>query len=192
MAANRTKGVSCGKAPFSHDTGDAVHRILISACLIGRPVRYDGTGKPLADRRVDDWLAEGRLVPLCPEMLGGLPVPRPPAEIVDGNGADVLAGRATVVTATGEDVTAAFLAGAVATLDLARREGCGHALLIDRSPSCGSFTIYDGSFSGRQMSGAGVVAALLAVSGIAVFADHQLDRLAAAIAACEGGEPVAG
>jgi uncharacterized protein YbbK (DUF523 family) len=169
-----------------------MHRILISACLIGRPVRYDGAGKPLADRRVDDWLAEGRLVPLCPEMLGGLSVPRPPAEIVGGNGADVLAGRAIVVTATGEDVTAAFLAGAVATLDLARREGCGHALLIDRSPSCGSFTIYDGSFSGRRMPGAGVVAALLAGNGIAVFADHQLDRLAAAIAAGEGGEPAAG
>lgn len=169
-----------------------MHRILISACLIGRPVRYDGAGKPLADPRIADWLAEGRLVPLCPEMLGGLPVPRPPAEIVGGDGDDVLAGRATVVTATGEDVTAAFLAGAVAALDLARREGCGQALLIDRSPSCGSLSIYDGSFSGQRVPGAGVVAALLAASGIAVYADHQLDRLAAVIAAGERGEPVAG
>ncbi len=169
-----------------------MHRILISACLIGRPVRYDGAGKPLADHRVDGWLAEGRLVPLCPEMLGGLPVPRPPAEIVGGDGGDVLAGRAAVVTATGEDVTAAFLAGAAAALDLARREGCGHALLIDRSPSCGSLAIYDGSFSGRRTPGAGVVAALLVANGIAVFADCQLDCLVAAMEACERGEPAAG
>jgi uncharacterized protein YbbK (DUF523 family) len=158
-------------------------RILISACLLGRPVRYDGSGKLLADPRLDRWLAEGRLVPICPELVGGLAVPRPSAEITGGSGDDVLAGRARVVTATGEDVTAAFLAGAEAALDLARRNGCVHALLIDRSPSCGSLKIYDGTFSGRRIAGAGVTAALLAAHGIGVFADHEIDRLAKALEA---------
>ncbi len=158
-------------------------RILISACLLGRPIRYDGTGKRLDDPRIEQWHAEGRLVAVCPELMGELPVPRPAAEIVGGSGSDVLAGRARVLAATGKDVTAAFLAGAAATLDLARSTGCGHALLIDRSPSCGSLTIYDGSFSGRQIPGAGVVAALLAAHGISVFADHEIDRLAEAVAA---------
>lgn len=158
-------------------------RILISACLLGRPVRYDGAGKRLADPRIDRWQAEGRLVPVCPELMGDLPVPRPAAEIVGGSGEDVLAGRARVVAATGEDVTTAFLAGAEATFDLARRMGCGHALLIDRSPSCGSLSIYDGTFSGRRIAGTGVVAALLVMHGIKVFADHEIDRLAEVMAA---------
>ena len=157
-------------------------RILVSACLLGRPVRYDGTGKRLADPRVERWHAEGRLVPICPELMGELPVPRPAAEIVGGSGSDVLAGRARVLAATGEDVTAAFLIGAEVALDLARSTGCGHALLIDRSPSCGSLSIYDGTFSGQQVPGAGVVAALFAAHGIRVFADHEIDRLAEAIA----------
>lgn len=167
-------------------------RILISACLLGRPVRYDGTGKLLADPRLDRWQTEGRLVPICPELVGGLPVPRPAAEITGGSGVDVLEGRARVVTTTGEDVTAAFLAGAEAALDLARRNGCVHALLIDRSPSCGSLKIYDGTFSGRRMVGAGVTAALLATHGIGVFADHEIDRLARIVEADSRREPDAG
>lgn len=156
-------------------------RILISACLLGRPVRYDGNGKRLDDPRLDRWQAEGRLVPVCPELMGELPVPRPAAEIVGGAGADVLAGRARVIAATGEDVTAAFVAGAEAALALARQNGCVHALLIDRSPSCGSLWIYDGSFSGRRIAGAGATAALLAAHGIRVYADHEIDRLAEAL-----------
>lgn len=167
-------------------------RILISACLLGRPVRYDGTGKRLVDPRLDRWQAEGRLVPVCPELMGELAVPRPAAEIAGGSGIDVLAGRARVVTRTGEDVTAAFLAGAEATLELARRSGCVHALLIDRSPSCGSLKIYDGTFSGQRIAGVGVTAALLAAHGIGVFADHEIDRLAKTVDAGSLGEPNAG
>ncbi len=157
-------------------------RILISACLLGRPVRYDGNGRRLDDPRLDRWRAEGRLVPICPELMGELLVPRPAAEIAGGSGGDVLAGRARVITVTGEDVTAAFVAGANAALDLARQSGCLHALLIDRSPSCGSLQIYDGGFSGRRIAGAGVTAALLAAHGISVYADHEIDRLAEAMA----------
>jgi len=95
-------------------------RILVSACLLGRPVRYDGRGKPLADERLAAWQARGRIVPLCPEGAGGLPTPRPPAEIEPGaTAAEVLEGRARILTATGEDVTAPFLAGARIALDTA-------------------------------------------------------------------------
>lgn len=167
-------------------------RILISACLLGRPVRYDGNGKRLDDPRLDLWQTEGRLVPICPELMGELPVPRPAAEIAGGAGADVLAGRARVITATGEDVTAAFVAGAELALDLARENGCSHALLIDRSPSCGSLQIYDGSFSGHRIAGAGVTAALLSAHGIAVYADHEIGRLADVIDTGKGREPDAG
>lgn len=161
--------------------GGAMDRILISACLLGRPVRYNGSGKPLADPRLESWQAEGRLVPVCPELMGGLPVPRPAAEIAGGSGDDVLAGRANVVTTTGEDVTSAFVAGARAALDLALRTGCRHALLVDRSPSCGSIQIYDGTFSARRIAGAGVTTALLVAHGIGVFGEAEIDRLAEAL-----------
>lgn len=167
-------------------------RILISACLLGRPVRYDGAGKPLADPRVAQWQEEGRLVAVCPELLGGLPVPRPAAEIVGGSGTDVLAGRARVMTVTGDDVTNAFVAGAEAALELALRSGCVHALLIDGSPSCGSLSIHDGGFAGRRMAGTGVTAALLAAHGIGVFAGHEINRLAAAVEIGAHWEPEAG
>lgn len=160
-------------------------RILISACLLGRPVRYDGGGKPLGDPRLAIWQAEGRLVPACPELAGGLPVPRPAAEIAGGSGAEVLSGLARVVTADGVDVTAAYVEGARAALDVARAEDCRLALLIDRSPSCGGRRIHDGSFSGRLLAGEGVTAALLRGHGIAVFTDAEVDALAAAVVAAE-------
>jgi len=100
-----------------------MHKILVSACLLGRPVRYDGTGavRDDVDSRLARWQDEGRLVPICPEVEGGLGVPRSPAEIVDGDGDDVLSGTARVVTDEDGDVTAEFEAGARAALELAVR-----------------------------------------------------------------------
>ncbi|CUX20644.1 conserved hypothetical protein [Agrobacterium sp. NCPPB 925] len=153
-------------------------KILISACLLGQPVRYDGKGKPLSHPAIDRWRSEGRLVTICPEMAGGMPVPRPPAEIENGaSGLDVLEGRARVLELTGGDVTAEFIAGAEKALAFARANGCTHALLIDGSPSCGSVAIYDGSFSGIKHAGNGVTAALLEKAGIAVFSPADIDRL---------------
>jgi uncharacterized protein YbbK (DUF523 family) len=154
-------------------------KILISACLLGRPVRYDGKGKPLRDPLIERWKAEGRLVAYCPEQAGGLPTPRPPAEIEGGmNGEDVLAGRARVLEVTGGDVTAQFIEGGRKAVAFAREQGCEIALLIDGSPSCGSGFIYDGSFSGNRHPGFGVTAALMRQAGIEVFSDRELDRLA--------------
>jgi uncharacterized protein YbbK (DUF523 family) len=153
-------------------------KILISACLLGQPVRYDGKGKPFSHPAIERWQSEGRLVTICPEMAGGMPVPRPPAEIEKGaSGLDVLEGRARVLEVTGGDVTAEFIAGAEKALAFARANGCTHALLIDGSPSCGSLAIYDGSFSGVKHAGNGVTAALLEKAGIAVFSPADIDRL---------------
>lgn len=159
-------------------------KILISACLAGLPVRYNGSAKPLIHDAVERWKAEGRLVTLCPELAGGFQVPRPPAEIENGlNGDDVLDGRARVLEISGGDVSAAYIAGAQIALDVARENGCRHALLIDGSPSCGSGFVYDGSFSGVRHAGQGVTAALLRRSGIAVYSDREVEKLA-----CDLGE----
>lgn len=153
-------------------------KIFISACLLGRPVRYDGKGKPLHDPIVDRWKAEDRLVGFCPEQAGGLPTPRPPAEIEGGmNGDDVLAGRARVLEVTGGDVTEEFVEGGRKAVAFAREQDCRFALLIDGSPSCGSGFIYDGSFSGARHPGFGVTAALMRRAGIEVFSPRQIEDL---------------
>lgn len=152
--------------------------VLISACLMGAPVRYDGRGKPLSDGLMARLSAACRLVPFCPEQSAGLPTPRAPAEIEDGrSGDDVLDGRARVVEKGGRDVTAFFVAGAGKALTVASDHGCGFALLIDGSPSCGSLAIYDGTFSAAKHPGNGVTAALLARHGIEVFSPAGMDAL---------------
>ncbi|MGQ9533033.1 MAG: DUF523 domain-containing protein [Desulfotomaculales bacterium] len=153
------------------------YRFLVSACLAGHPCAYDGRARthPLAARLV----REGRAIPVCPEVLGGRPTPRPPAEIRNGAGHEVLAGRARVVDSTGADVTAAFLRGARATLAIARRHGITTAILKSRSPSCGCGLIYDGTFTGELRAGHGVTAALLLDHGLRVFTENEMERAVA-------------
>jgi uncharacterized protein YbbK (DUF523 family) len=160
-------------------------RVLVSACLLGQRVRYDGADARSASAVLARWTAEGRVVPFCPEVAGGLPVPRPPAEIRGRGGGAVLEATAQVVTRAGDDVTAAFLRGAREALALARREGLNLAVLKEGSPSCGSSAIHDGAFTGRRVPGQGVTASLLRRSGIQVFSEHQLEEAAAAMAALE-------
>ena len=139
---------------------------LVSACLVGVACRYNGA------RRTDEALAarfcRGDLLPVCPELLGGLPLPRPPSEIQGGAGADVLDGAARVASREGADLTEAFVRGAEAALGLAKSVGAREAFLAARSPSCGAGEIHDGSFSGRTVPGDGVTAALLARNGILI------------------------
>jgi len=156
--------------------------ILVSACLMGRPVRYDGRAKTLHDRLLSRWQAEGRLIPFCPEVAAGLPTPRPPAEIAPGaDAASVLDGQGTIRTIDDTDVTAAFLSGAQLTVTLAQRHGCRHALLIDGSPSCGSGFVYSGRFDGIRQPGRGVVAEALIRAGVAVYTPARIEDLAAAL-----------
>lgn len=152
----------------SHDDAPGKGVVLVSACLAGVRCRYDGGDCP--DDEVLALVRQGRALPVCPEQLGGLPTPRVPAEVVGGDGGDVIAGLAKVVTREGRDVTDAYLRGARETVRLARETGASRAILKARSPSCGAGTIYDGTFSRRTRPGDGVAAVLLKQAGLDVEA----------------------
>ncbi|MBT8767800.1 DUF523 domain-containing protein [Metapseudomonas boanensis] len=158
-----------------------MQKILVSRCLLGQRVRYDGgTHGPFGP--LERWQAEGRIVPLCPEVAGGLPTPRAPAEIPSGQGARVLEGELPVMTDDGQDVTAEFVAGARIALDLVATHGIRMAVLKARSPSCGNRENYDGSFSGTRVAGEGVTAAALRSAGVEVFSEEELDEAVARLA----------
>ncbi|MDD0973563.1 DUF523 domain-containing protein [Pseudomonas fontis] len=161
-----------------------MHKVLVSACLLGQPVRYDGRASGHPDT-LQAWQAQGRVVPLCPEVAGGLPTPRPPAEIPGGQGRAVLDGDARVVTVAGEDVSAQFVAGAQIALALVRRHGIRIAVLKSGSPSCGNQQTYDGTFSGTKVAGEGVTTALLRGDGVLVFSELELEAAAQALAALD-------
>ena len=139
--------------------------LLISACLMGVKCRYDGKTKPLAC--LGQLIDEYTLIPVCPEVLGGLPTPRVPAERIGGK----------VITQDGRDVTANYEQGAQEALRMAQMTGCTTALLKERSPSCGSGMIYDGSFSGGLCPGDGVCGALLKENGINVLGESRVAEL---------------
>ncbi len=148
-------------------------KILVSACLLGAPVRYDGGHKRVESAFIYQWRTEGRLIPVCPEEAGGLGTPRPASE---RRGERVFA-------ETGEDVTDAFEKGAAVALALAQKHGCRFALLKEGSPSCGALQIHDGTFQGNRIAGAGVTTELLRANGVRVFSEDQIDALAAALRA---------
>jgi uncharacterized protein YbbK (DUF523 family) len=137
---------------------------LCSACLLGINCRYDGQGKP--DEQVIALSRKEVLIPVCPEQLGGLGTPRPPAEQQNDK----------VFTKDGEDVTALFEKGARETLKIARLFNCTEAILKARSPSCGSGKVYDGTFSGRLIKGDGVTASLLKKTNIKVITEEELQE----------------
>ena len=137
-------------------------KVLVSACLLGVSCRYDGQSK--AYPLVEELCRRHEVVPVCPEQLGGLPTPRVPAERRAGQ----------VMTKEGGDVTAQYLRGAAEAVRLARKLGCTVAILKERSPSCGSGEIYDGSFTGTLSAGFGTAAEALRVAGIRVMGESQL------------------
>ena len=162
---------------------DARPKVLVSGCINGAPIRYNETNVVVESEIWDRWVEEKLVVSFCAELAAGFPIPRRPAETVGGDGAFVLAGTATVMEDTGGDVTDRFIHGAQLTLEHARANGCVVAVLTDGSPSCGSSYVYDGSFTGGTYEGMGVVAQLLADSGIPVFSESQLDLADAALRA---------
>ncbi len=146
--------------------------ILVSACLIGLRTRYKGDDNLVAAIR--DLVERGEAIPVCPEQLGGLPTPRPPACFAGGDGEAVLDGSARVVTESGGDVTAQFVRGAEEALELARATGATRAILKDRSPSCGCRNV---TLDGEIRPGVGVAAALLARNGISIESEEDwLDK----------------
>ena len=141
-----------------------MQKVLISSCLLGEKVRYDGQTKKIDSRLLTTWQAQGRLVALCPEIEGGLSVPRAAAEIQGDR----------VVNTAGNDVTQAFELGAYKALDLCKKHHIRIAILKEGSPSCGSSKINDGTFRSIKIAGQGVTAQLLIKHGINVFNEHQL------------------
>lgn len=155
-----------------------MERVLVSACLLGSKVRYNGSYRLNDHPVLARWQSEGRIVQICPEVAAGFSTPRPPAEIrAAGDGHAVLRGHGRVVEQTGGDVTGLYREAGQLALDLARETGCRFAVLTDGSPSCGSSFIYDGSFSGNRMSGRGTTTALLEENGIRVFSEDQIGEL---------------
>ena len=146
--------------------------ILVSACLAGRACAYDGGDR--AHEAIMKLVAEGRAVLVCPEDEGGLGTPRPASEIIGGDGADVLAGRAEVRTKEGRDVTGEYIAGARLAVERAAGQGCNAAILKARSPACGCGAIYDGTFSRSISEGDGVAASALKQAGIEVWTEEEL------------------
>ncbi len=141
-------------------------KVLMSACLLGVRCRYDGGHS--RSETVMSYEKAHRLISVCPEQAGGLSTPRPPAEIVGGDGGAVLDGKAKVMTVDGRDVTEAYLRGAYHTLAVAQSQAVTQVILKARSPACGCGNIYDGTFSGTLTSGDGVTTALLKRHGITV------------------------
>ncbi|MGI6037297.1 MAG: DUF523 domain-containing protein [Limnochordia bacterium] len=153
----------------------AKERYLVSACLAGVCSRFDGQGHP--HKHIIELIGQGVALPVCPEQLGGLTTPRPPAEIVGGTGMDLWAGRARVMTAAGTDVTAQFIKGAQETLKLGELFGAHKAILKAKSPSCGPSLIYNGTFQGQLTPGMGVTAALLHKAGWQIYSEDDLFQL---------------
>ena len=140
-------------------------KLLVSACLLGENCKYSGGNN--RDEQVRALERYFQLIPVCPECFGGLPIPREPSEIRDG----------CVVSKSGVDVTAAFADGAEKTLYIAEEENCGLALLKERSPSCGSGQIYDGTFTKTLTLGDGLTAQMLKKHGITVYGESQIEEL---------------
>lgn len=136
--------------------------VLVSACLAGGVCRYNATAAP--HPAVLELVARGLAVPVCPEVLGGLPTPRDPVELRDG----------LAVDRSGVDRTAEFREGARKALAIGREHGCLSAILKARSPSCGCGRVYDGTFSGRLVAGDGLFAALLKAEGLTVRTEDDL------------------
>ena len=150
---------------------NVLQKIIVSACLLGERVRYDGKDNAQDSRTLNLWRDENRLVAICPEMSGGLPTPRAPAEY--NKHLD------KVITSTGADVTHAFQLGAKTALTLCKNHHIEFALLKESSPSCGSHTIYDGSFSQQKIAGAGITTQLLRKNNIRVYSEENIAELIA-------------
>ncbi|WP_251551614.1 DUF523 domain-containing protein [Neobacillus muris] len=145
--------------------------ILVSACLAGLQVRYDGLH--CLHNQLRRLVEENQAITICPELLGGFSTQREPAEIIGGTGEDVLVGKAKVVDKSGKDVTQMYIKGAYATLKKAKEVNASIVVLKENSPSCGSSNIYNGEFNGQKIEGMGVTAALLKRNEIKVISEQQ-------------------
>ena len=154
-------------------------RVLVSACLLGAPVRYNGKDKRSTHPVLERWVREGRVVSACPEVLGGLGTPRAPSEVVR------IRGLRHVVANTGRDVTPEFNRGSALALEQAQTNDVHVAVLKEGSPSCGSAWTYDGTFTGTRVADEGVTTALLRRHGIRVFSEGEFEAADALVQALD-------
>lgn len=153
-----------------------MEKILVSLCLMGEPVRYNGKDELCSHKIFQKWIKENRLVSICPEVSAGLSVPRPSCEIIgEGGGVKVLQKVAKVISHNRIDRTEAFLKGAYNALRLANQYNIKIALLKKYSPSCGNNEIYNGTYSHKLINGSGVTAALLKINKIIVFNESEIE-----------------
>ncbi|MFZ5641618.1 MAG: DUF523 domain-containing protein [Bacillota bacterium] len=148
--------------------------ILVSCCLLDLHAKYDGGTN--ANTLLMDYTRLGKYIPVCPEQLGGLPTPRSPVEITGGSGEDVIWGNKKACGEDGRDVTAEFIKGAGEILKIARAFPVTAAILKERSPSCGSSLIYDGTFQHITKPGQGVTTALLRKHNIPVYSEEEITK----------------
>ena len=146
--------------------------ILVSACLCGVNCKYSGGNN--FNYKVDKLFKDGKAIAICPEVLGGLDTPRPPHEIIDGDGRGVLDGMCRVKSKDNLDSTKAFLKGAYETLRIAKIINPEYIILKTNSPSCGFKTIYNGKFNGVKIQGNGVTAELLFQNGYRILSEEDL------------------
>lgn len=149
--------------------------ILVSSCLAGLEVRYNCTH--CLNHKISQLIEENKAIPVYPELLGGFTTLREPAEIIGGNGEDVLDGKAKVIEKSGRDVTELYIKGAYATLEKALEINATIVVLKENSPSCGSLKIYNGEFIGKKIEGMGVTSALLKRNGLRVISEEQLAEI---------------
>ncbi|PKG22142.1 DUF523 domain-containing protein [Niallia nealsonii] len=149
--------------------------IVVSSCLAGMEVRYNGTH--CLHTKIQQLIQEKKAVAVCPELLGGFQTPREPAEIIGGNGYDVLKGKAKVIEKNGKEVTDLYIEGAYRTWELVSELQASIVVLKENSPSCGSKMIYNGEFLHKRIEGVGVTTALLRKKGIQVLSEEELSEL---------------
>lgn len=141
-------------------------RVLVSACLLGYPIRHNGSDKKISDELIDRLKDSAEVISACPEMLGGLPCPRLPSEQQSHTG--------KVIASNGRDISVFFRLGAHETLNICKNYGIRVAVLKSKSPSCGKGFIYDGSFTGQLTQGEGITSRLLSENGIEIFNESEV------------------
>lgn len=161
--------LAIGKFVYAQMQEGEVMNILVSACLLGVHCRYDGNG--VLQEEIKQLSKEHHLIPVCPEIFGGLATPRDPAERIGE----------CVITKKGEDVTVQYTKGAEEVLQLCKFYDCHYAILKERSPSCGYGKIYDGAFCGTLIEGNGVTAQLLADYGVEIYGESKISELCSKI-----------
>lgn len=140
-------------------------KILVSACLLGVNCKYNGSNNE--NEKVLFYIKDKEVIPICPEIMGGLSTPREPSEIFENK----------VISKSGKDVTSNFQKGAEETLNLARKLGVKKAILKSRSPSCGLDEVYDGTFSNKLVNKNGITAELLKNNGFVILREEDVDHL---------------